>query len=443
MLEQVRTRMPVLLHGIGLSIGAADELDDAYVDQLVAWAEWLECPWVSEHLAYCTSTVGDTAVNVGLTLPVALEQATVDLVGTRVRALRERLDRPVLLENNVYYFATPGEELTEPAVLNGLVDPWGAGVLLDLHNLHVNVRNGVMGAAAYLDELDLSAVREIHIAGGMELDGFYVDAHSGFPPQEVWDLLDQVAPRCPDLGGVTFELLGSWFEEVGAGRGVRRGRPGPGQPGRSVGALGGGAVSLAAYQRAQVAMLVEPDAVRRVAGGDLTPWVDDLTPPERERLLAQAADAGLALSRKLHQGWRLTKLLTLLPITFRVGDPALLARLVDAYWRDHLPQGLYFEAEAAAFAGFVAAEVPAPSALHDAALLEGALLAVGDRNGAASPSSMDLHLTCDPRTLLGGDDEARTSADGPGYDVTVSAGPTGPSLRMVRRCDMTKEQERG
>ena len=216
MLEQVRARMPVLLHGIGLSIGAADPLDEAYVDQLVEWAEWLDCPWTSEHLAYCTSTVGDTTVNVGLTLPVALEQATVDLVGRRVRALRERLGRPLLLENNVYYFATPGEALSEPAVLNGLCAEWGAGVLLDLHNLHVNVRNGVMDAAAYLDELDLSTVGEIHVAGGMELDGFYVDAHSAAPPPEVWDLLDQVAPRCPHLGGITFELLGSWFEEVGA-----------------------------------------------------------------------------------------------------------------------------------------------------------------------------------------------------------------------------------
>ncbi len=72
-----------------------------------------------------------------------------------------------------------------------------------------------MDAAAYLDELDLTRVREIHIAGGAELDGFYVDAHSGAPPQEVWELLDEVAPRCPNLGGITFELLGSWFDLVG------------------------------------------------------------------------------------------------------------------------------------------------------------------------------------------------------------------------------------
>jgi hypothetical protein len=50
----------------------------------------------------------------------------------------------------------------------------------------------------------------------MELDGFYVDAHSGAPPREVWELLDAVVPACPNLGGVTFELLGSWFDEVGS-----------------------------------------------------------------------------------------------------------------------------------------------------------------------------------------------------------------------------------
>jgi uncharacterized protein len=215
LLDDVRVRMPVLLHGIGLSIGSADALDEEYVDQLSAMAERLDCPWVSEHLAYCTTTEGDEPINVGLTLPVPLDRATVDHVGPRARAVRERLGRPFLLENNVYYFATPAEELTEPEVLNRLVDEWGASILLDVHNLFVNVRNGCMDAESYLGSLDLSAVREIHIAGGMELDGFYVDAHSGAPPAEVWALLDEVVPRCPNLGGVTFELLGSWFEQVG------------------------------------------------------------------------------------------------------------------------------------------------------------------------------------------------------------------------------------
>jgi uncharacterized protein (UPF0276 family) len=215
LLETVRQQMPVLLHGIGLSIGSADALDEEYVDQLVAWAEWLDSPWVSEHLAYCTTAVDGEPVNVGLTLPVVMDQGTVDRIGPRVESLGDRLARPFLLENNVYYFSTPGEELTEPDVLNQLSRTWGASMLLDLHNLHVNVRNGVVDADRFITSLDLEAVREIHIAGGMELDGFYIDAHSGAPPGEVWELLDAVVPQCPNLGGVTFELLGSWFDEVG------------------------------------------------------------------------------------------------------------------------------------------------------------------------------------------------------------------------------------
>jgi uncharacterized protein (UPF0276 family) len=215
LLETVRQQMPVLLHGIGLSIGSAGTLDEEYVEQLVAWAEWLDSPWVSEHLAYCTTAVEGEPVNVGLTLPVAMDQATVDHIGPRVRSLGDRLARPFLLENNVYYFSTPDEELTEPDVLNQLSRTWGASMLLDLHNLYVNVRNGAVEADRFIASLDLDAVREIHIAGGMELDGFYVDAHSGAPPREVWDLLDAVVPACPNLGGVTFELLGSWFDDVG------------------------------------------------------------------------------------------------------------------------------------------------------------------------------------------------------------------------------------
>lgn len=214
-LEQVREWMPVLLHGIGLSIGSARPLDQGYVDQLAAWVAWLDPPWVSEHLAYCSVDEHDQPVSLGLTLPLALDEATVDLVGPRVRELAERFARPFLLENNVTYFATPAEELTEPGVLNALSARWGGGVLLDLHNLWVNVRNGMADAASYLAELDLGAVREIHVAGGMELDGFYLDAHSGAPPEEVWALLAEVAGACPQLGGVTFELLGSWGEQVG------------------------------------------------------------------------------------------------------------------------------------------------------------------------------------------------------------------------------------
>ena len=195
-------------------------------------------------------------------------------------------------------------------------------------------------------------------------------------------------------------------------------------------------MSLRSYQRAQVAMILDREVAHRVAGGDLAPWDADLSPQERDRLVSQATDAGLALSRKLHKGWRLTKLLTLLPVTFRVGDPALLGDLVDAYWRDHLPQGLYFEAEAAGFAAYVAGQVPSGSALHDAALVEGALLAVGQRGPSAQTgAAIELRLAHDPRRLLSASAGAiePSTPEGGAFDVTISAGPSGPRMTIRTR----------
>ena len=139
----------------------------AQIDQIARWHEWLGFPWHSEHLSNNVAEhVEGGEINVGVTMPLAFDRETLDLLAERVAEVRRKVPTPFLLENNVYYFETPQEELTEPDLLNRLCAGWDAGVLLDLHNLHVNVRNGVMDAASYLDELDLTNVREIHIAGG-------------------------------------------------------------------------------------------------------------------------------------------------------------------------------------------------------------------------------------------------------------------------------------
>jgi uncharacterized protein (UPF0276 family) len=51
----------------------------------------------------------------------------------------------------------------------------------------------------------------------MEVEGFYLDAHSGAVPDPVWELVDVVLPRVPNLGAMVFEMVGSWYEEIGPG----------------------------------------------------------------------------------------------------------------------------------------------------------------------------------------------------------------------------------
>ena len=73
-------------------------------------------------------------------------------------------------------------------------------VEIDLHNIYTN--HG-FDAEALLVDLELERVGEIHVAGGMGLDGFYLNAHSDTIPDAVWSLLEWTLPRCPNIGGVT------------------------------------------------------------------------------------------------------------------------------------------------------------------------------------------------------------------------------------------------
>jgi hypothetical protein len=217
-LRQVAATKRVVPHSIGLSIGSAHRFERAHVEQMARWYDWLRFPWHSDHLAFHLAAHGDDELNLNLTMPLALDRQTLELLVPRVREIRRRIPVPFLLENNVYYFRLAGEELDEATFLAELVRQSGGGLLLDLHNLHANSVNLGWDPRAYLDRLDLDRVIEIHVAGGMRFRGFYLDAHSGPVPEPVWRLLEWVLPRCRRLGGVVFELFGSWFDVMGEDR---------------------------------------------------------------------------------------------------------------------------------------------------------------------------------------------------------------------------------
>jgi uncharacterized protein (UPF0276 family) len=216
-LDRVAAEKPVIPHSIGLSIGSAHLFDRAHVAQIERWYERFHFPWHSDHLSYHLAEHGEDEgdVHLNLTMPVALDRETLALIAERVREVRERIPVPFLLENNVYYFVLSDQDLDEATFLTELSATSGCGLLMDLHNLHVNAENNGTDPYAFLERIDFASVHELHVAGGMMVEGTYVDAHSGPAPDAVWQMLDWVLPRCPQLGGVTFELFGSWYDTLG------------------------------------------------------------------------------------------------------------------------------------------------------------------------------------------------------------------------------------
>lgn len=218
-LRQMRDEMFVIPHSIGLSIGSVYSFERNHIAHIKRWHEWLSFPWHSDHLAYnLAEHAAADEMNVGVTLPMPHDEETLDLLAPRIAEVCAELPVPFLLENNVYYFTFPDEEMTEAHFLNRLCEMSGCYLLLDLHNLYTNCRNHGLDAYEFLAQLNLDRVIEIHVAGGMEYEGIYLDAHSDTSPPAVWELLDYVLPQCQNLGGVVFELLGSWYGQVGRER---------------------------------------------------------------------------------------------------------------------------------------------------------------------------------------------------------------------------------
>jgi uncharacterized protein (UPF0276 family) len=215
-LDRVVSRRPVIAHSIGVSIGSAGLYDVEYVAELAAWQKRYGFPWHSEHLSFFRlPEPGCSDRHTALQLPVPYDQEVLELIAERVRQIQRTVPVPLLLENNVYFTTIPEQEMTEPDFLNALTAQTGCGLLLDLHNLYANARNHRLDSSDFLERLDLTRVVEIHVAGGSDMDGIYTDSHAGPCPEEVWDMLESVAPRAPNLRAVTFEFDESYYGALG------------------------------------------------------------------------------------------------------------------------------------------------------------------------------------------------------------------------------------
>jgi uncharacterized protein (UPF0276 family) len=172
--------------------------------------------WYSEHLSVFIAPRSSVPnAQAGLGLPLAYDEESYDIVGAKLRVLRDALGCPVALENGAFFTPVPDSDMSEPEFLNRLHRAEGCGTLLDLHNLYVSWRHGGPSPDDYIADLDPDAVWEIHLGGGDDFAGFYMDSHSSLTPPEVWAVATRHAPRFPRLRAITFEFQETYYEAIG------------------------------------------------------------------------------------------------------------------------------------------------------------------------------------------------------------------------------------
>jgi uncharacterized protein (UPF0276 family) len=204
-------------HGIGLSLPSAIPLDEEFVDAVsTISAELGRFAWFSEHLSVFIAPKGSVPnAQAGLGLPLAYDDESFAIVRAKLRRLRDVLGCPMMLENGAFFTPVPDSDMTEPEFLNRLYIEEGCGTLLDLHNLYVNMRNDGPSPDDYIAALDANAVGEIHLGGGDEFAGFYMDSHSSLTPDAVWRIAFDYAPHFRNLRAITFEFQETYLDTIG------------------------------------------------------------------------------------------------------------------------------------------------------------------------------------------------------------------------------------
>lgn len=189
-IEALRADYPLSLHGVGLSLGSTDRLDQGHLRRLRDLVHRTEPAFVSEHLSW--SSVGGRFMNDLLPLPYT-EEALWHMV-SRVRELQDYLERRVLVENISSYLRFTDSQLSEWDFLAALAVQADCLLLVDVNNVYVSARNHGFDAHRYLSALPAHRVAELHLAGhtvnvhdGREI---LIDTHSARVSGAVWDLYD-------------------------------------------------------------------------------------------------------------------------------------------------------------------------------------------------------------------------------------------------------------
>jgi uncharacterized protein (UPF0276 family) len=195
-LDLLAAHFPLIPHGLDLSLGSADGLDPAYLDQFAKLVERLDSPWWSEHLSF--TRAGGIAIGHLATLPYSTEAA--EVVARNVETVRKQIHTPLILENVTATVLIPGAEMDEAAFLTEVLDQTGCGWLCDVTNLYTNAVNQEIDPSAWFDGWPWDRVVQMHFAGGHWHEGTLVDSHAHATSEEVWQVLDGAVARSPVKG---------------------------------------------------------------------------------------------------------------------------------------------------------------------------------------------------------------------------------------------------
>lgn len=219
--DQVAERIPLIIHGLSLSLGGQAPLDRELLKGIKTMMSQYHTAFFSDHLSYC-----ECEGHLYDLLPMPFTDEAVKHVAQRIRDVQDYLGIRISLENTSYYLHSETSTMNEVEFLNAIADEADCGIHLDVNNIYVNgVNHGLLDPYVFIDRVDLNRVNYIHIAGHDEehsaatdvipsengesfnkikgdfrhLPQLLVDTHGEAVKGSVWDLLEYTYDRLPHI----------------------------------------------------------------------------------------------------------------------------------------------------------------------------------------------------------------------------------------------------
>jgi uncharacterized protein (UPF0276 family) len=183
-LSQIRREYPLVFHGVSMSIGSADPLDQDYLARLRALADRFEPAWISDHLCW----TGVHGVNMHDLLPLPYTEEALDHVARRIAQVQEAIGRRLVIENVSSYVEYRHSTMPEWEFLAAVAERADCLLLFDVNNVFVSAFNHEFDPLTYLDGIPARRVQQFHLAGHENNRSYIIDTHDHPIVEDVWAL---------------------------------------------------------------------------------------------------------------------------------------------------------------------------------------------------------------------------------------------------------------
>jgi uncharacterized protein len=190
-LDKIAERYPLVMHGVSLSIGSVDPLNQDYLQDLKKLAQRIKPKWISDHLCW----TGTQGINLHDLMPLPYTEEALAHLVARITQVQDFLGQRILLENVSSYLSYQHSTISEWEFLRAVAQQADCLILLDINNIHVSAHNHSFDPLTYLAAMPADRIQQIHLAGHLNKGDYSIDTHDHDIINSVWNLYAESVKR--------------------------------------------------------------------------------------------------------------------------------------------------------------------------------------------------------------------------------------------------------